>query len=57
MVSVRKVDVSEFPELQKIANKYFSSFKTPHDAFANYISIIQDFKTKVLMENLKQKQN
>lgn len=38
-------------------HKYFSSFKTPHDAFANYISIIQDFKTRLLMENFRRKQN
>jgi alpha-amylase len=38
-------------------HKYFNSFNTPHDAFANYISVISDFKSKVLMENFKKMQS
>lgn len=37
-------------------HKYFNSFHTPHDAFANYFSIIQDFKARMLIESLKHKQ-
>jgi alpha-amylase len=35
-------------------HKYFSSFNNAPDAFANYISIISDFKTKVFAEQFKQ---
>jgi alpha-amylase len=35
-------------------HKYFSSFNTPQDAYANYISVISDFKTKLFAEVLKQ---
>jgi len=34
-------------------HKYFSSFNTPHDAFANYFSIISDFKNRIIVESLK----
>jgi len=34
-------------------HKYFSPFGAPHDAYANYISIISDFKTKLFLESLR----
>jgi alpha-amylase len=34
-------------------HKYFSSFDRPEDAFANFMNILADFKTKVFAEFLK----
>jgi alpha-amylase len=34
-------------------HKYFSSFDRPEDAFANFMNILADFKTKIFAEFLK----
>jgi len=36
-------------------HKYFSSFPTPHDSFANFLAILSDFKARLISEFEKKK--